>query len=116
PASVAGTATSSACSVPWSTTTCSMTGCTMSRCTGAGVAGATGGTGWTTGTGTGGFGGTTLSMIGTTTIPRSDGTARSGSPAGISSNSRTATLSAIAPAPAAMRATSKRGDEAVENE
>src|SRR3546814_19226421 len=84
--------------------------------TGAGVAGATGVTGLTTGTGTGGFGGMILSTIGTTTIPRSDGAARSGRPAGINSNSRTTTLSAIAQAPAALRATASRGDEAAENE
>src|SRR3546814_13395893 len=70
----------------------------MSGRTGAGVAGATGVTGLTTGTGTGGFGGMILSTICTTTIPRSDGAARSGRPAGINSNSRTATLRAIAPA------------------
>src|SRR3546814_3952196 len=78
PASVAGTTVSSACSVPWSTTTCSTTGCTMSGRTGVGVAGATGVTGLTTGTGTGGFGGMILSTTGTTPIPRSDGAASTG--------------------------------------
>src|SRR3546814_19143280 len=91
PASVAGTTVSSACSVPWSTTTCSTTGCTMYGRPGAGVAGATGVTGLTTGTGTGGFGGMIMSPYRTTTITRAAGAPHSGKPAGTKTTTRTAT-------------------------